>query len=128
MGVGTRGRGRWRRVKPERGEKDKGCQSLPPAICIAFAGGAAAMPRRGRADFTAFRDVLTLMTNQPRWDSVQPARLRGGQRRRPNVVQVLGGTSRRKAAAVSITQKFRGVSVALESVLGAGSSALLDFF
>src|ERR1700751_3063796 len=35
-----------------------------------------------------------------------------------HAVQVLGGTSRRKVAAVSITQQFRGVSVALSRRLG----------
>jgi hypothetical protein len=46
------------------------------------------------------------MTNQPRWDSVQPARSRREQTPSADAVQVLGGTSRRKAAAVSITQKI----------------------
>ena len=83
-------------------------------------GRRCSMPGRepAREDFTAFRDVLTLMTNQPRWDSVQPARSRGEQTPSADAVQVLGGTSRRKAAAVSITQNISRRKCSVRKRLG----------
>src|SRR5262245_61113608 len=107
MGLGTRGRSG---PPSETGtETKRQGLSKPSTRVLHRLHRAADIPADpGARDFTAFRDVLTLMTNQARWASVPGAEGRAT----PSVhaVQVLGGTSRRKAAAVSIAQQFRGVT------------------
>jgi hypothetical protein len=95
------------RVKPDRRQKNKGYQSLPANYYAELA-----LPRLPRHDapqkakdrFYIAPSGLTLMTSQARSDSVREARVEAQANSGAigRAVQVVGGTSRRKAAAVSI--------------------------
>src|SRR5215475_4974409 len=126
---------RVRRVKPDRRQKNKGYQSL-----LANYYAELALPQLPRHDapqkakdrFYVAPSRLTLMTSQARSDSVREARSR---RKAIPALSAARSKSWEEQAGVkpqpsrSVTQNSsRKGSVEWGCVLGAGLSALLDFF
>ena len=123
------------RVKPDRRQKNKGYQSLPANYYAELA-----LPRVPRHDapqkakdrFYIAPSRLTLMTSQARSDSVREARSRRkpipalSAARSKSWEEQAGG---KPQPSRSVTQNSRRKrSVEWGCVLGAGLSALLDFF
>src|SRR5262249_51029250 len=123
------------RVKPDRRQKNKGYQSLPVNYYAELA-----LPRVPRHDapqkakdrFYIAPSRLTLMTSQARSDSVREARSKRktipalSAARSKSWEEQAGG---KPQPSRSVTQNSRRKrSVEWGCVLGAGLSALLDFF
>src|SRR5215510_3792041 len=126
---------RVRRVKPDRRQKNKGYQSLPASYYadLALPGVPRHDARKKPKDrFYIVSSGLGLMTNQERSDSVCEAR----SRRKPiPALSAARSKSWEEQAGIkpqpsrSATQNSRCKrSVEWGCVLGAGLSALLDFF
>jgi len=126
---------RIRRVKPDRSQKYKGYQSLP-ANYYAWLGPSRlrphAAPHKAKERFNIAPRRLTLVTSQARSDSVR----RAGSRRKPiPALSASRSKSWEEQAGVKpqpsrsvIQNSRRKRSVEWGCVLGAGLSALLDFF
>ena len=126
---------RVRRVKPDRRQKNKGYQSL-----LANYYAELALPQLPRHDapqkakdrFYIAPSRLTLMTSQARSDSVEGARSRREPILAPSAArskswEEQAGVKPQPSRSVTQNSSRKG-SVEWGCVLGAGLSALLDFF
>src|SRR5215831_19160515 len=123
---------RVRRVKPDRRQKNKGYQSL-----LANYYAELALPQLPRHDapqkakdrFYVAPSRLTLMTSQARSDSVREARSRRKAIPALSAARSKSWEEQAGEPSRSVTQNSRRKrSVEWGCVLGAGLSALLDFF
>src|SRR5262245_29814043 len=97
------------RVKPDRRQKNKGYQSLPPEFCDSARGGCHYTAPQQREDAISHGRgaFLTLMTSPASWDSVSKRGRGASNRRHRPRGPSLGRKSRRKAApSRSTAQEF----------------------